>query len=415
MKCNSCSSVFPVDNADFCPYCGNVLWESKKILIKPSDTVCIHSWQSYREGTVYRDTTMPSEGVLCLCDERANDLRLIKKYRTSPDTIYFITADIKTENVVNHESKHAPMGASISSGENNCSRSILGTSDWQRVGVLGRSDENGILTVSFNLGYYSNTCSGKAWFDSVRFTPADSITKGENRWRFLAVILTNTGLDTIDKDTGERISLSHKMSNSEICAIKKSLIDFEADLSKDAEGLFTISVDTIVSDTLCTDYTKNSWGYTITNADAASYLENIGVDVSLYDHVIVIAAQPSLPARYYGLGGMNIHQGIGYSFVLHTNVEHYVEYLNGRQDGGWPPAIYIHEFLHSVEALSNALGLNVPLLDSAYPGYTSENEWRAWYYDYMHKKINSMGKIEGIDPRVWRLRPSLFTTKNLSF
>ena len=409
MKCKECLNDFLIENAIFCPYCGSALF-SCALPIVSNETTQIHSWQAYQENTVYRDCSLSNGSTpLCLCDSRSNDLRVTKRYQVAPDTVYFITADIKTENVINHENAINPLGASISSGDYNCSRSILGTSEWQRIGVLGRSDEYGNLTVSFNLGYYFNTCSGKVWFDGVHITPAENYVSGENVWRFLAVIITNTGIDTIDNDTNQRILLSHTMSQEEICAIKKSFIELEADFNKDAGNLFKIKVDTLVLDTPCTDYTKMWAGYSISDTSALLYLKSNGIDVTCYDHIILTTALPSLPATYFGLGGGNIYGRIGYSFVLHTNIENSLAHFNGEWENMWPPAIYVHEFLHSVEFLSNALGLNVPRIDEEHQGYTFDFEGREWYRDFIHKRININGSYHGVDPRMWRLRPSLFT------
>jgi hypothetical protein len=273
---------------------------------------------------------------------------------------------------------------------------------------LGRSDENGNISVSFNLGYFFNTCSGTAWFENICFTPADNYAGDENKWRFLAVLLTETSIDVVDAEEKRRIKLSHKMSAAEKSAIKKSLRGFEKDFNEDAEGLFSASVDIVESAVKCSDYTKTGAGYTITGPSAYAYLNEIGVDISSYDHVIMIACQPGLPVKYYGLGGLPIHGKIGFSFILHTDISNCIHYLNGKREGSWPSAIYVHEFLHSIESCSNSLGLPVPAVDGDRFGYPDEEEFRAWYKDFMHKRLTQNGETLGVDPRIWRLRPSAF-------
>ena len=401
----------------FCPMCGTFARteESKtKITREPiaesEGGVSIHSWLGYSEDNIYKDyvTKRSDKFSICISDTRANDLRMIKNYTADPDTVYFVTADIKTENVQNHESSETPIGACISTGNFYCSASLFGTNDWQTVGVLGRSDENGNIAVSFNLGYFFNTCSGTAWFENVRFTPAENYASDENTWRFLAVLLTETGIDTVDNEEKRLIKLSHKMSAAERSAIKKSLRGFERDFNADAEGLCRASVDILESAVKCTDYTKTGAGYTITGPSAYAYLCEIGVDVSQYDHVIMIACQPGLPVKYYGLGGLPIHGKIGFSFILHADIASSLQYLNGKREGAWPSAIYVHEFLHSIESCSNSLGLPVPAIDGERPGYEDKEEYRAWYRDFMHKNITSDGGKAGVDPRIWSLRPSAF-------
>lgn len=443
--CPECNRNIPLEDALFCPYCGNKLPELVRFCkkcgfrMKPGYRFCpmcggfaqpeesknkitkipvteeenslsIHSWLGYGEDNIYKDygEKRSDRFSYCLSDERANDLRIIKKYSVDPDTVYFVTADVKTENIVNHEGSETPIGACISTGNFCCSPSLFGTNDWQTLGVLGRSDENGNISVSFNLGYFFNTCSGTAWFENVCFTPADNYAGDENKWRFLAVLLTETSIDVVDAEEKRRIKLSHKMSAAEKSAIKKSLRGFEKDFNEDAEGLFSASVDIVESAVKCSDYTKTGAGYTITGPSAYAYLNEIGVDISSYDHVIMIACQPGLPVKYYGLGGLRIHGKIGFSFILHTDISNCIHYLNGKREGSWPSAIYVHEFLHSIESCSNSLGLPVPAVDGDRFGYPDEEEFRAWYKDFMHKRLTQNGETLGVDPRIWRLRPSAF-------
>lgn len=199
----------------------------------------IHSWLSYGKENLYKDyiTKRTDEFSYCITETKANDLRIIKKYSVKPDTLYVVSADVKTKNVVNLENPVNPLGANISVGDYNNSRGILGTNDWQTIRIVGRSDAKGILSVSMNLGYYSNTCTGTAWFENIRITPASEYNTGDNTWKFLAVILTETGIDVMDNDTNRRVKLSHEMSSKEKSAIKKSLNAFAEDFTNDADAL----------------------------------------------------------------------------------------------------------------------------------------------------------------------------------
>jgi len=373
----------------------------------------VHHWLNYGENNLYKDYTIhrSDEFSYCISENKANDLRIIKKYIVEPNTLYAISADVKTKDIVNHENSDNPLGATISTEDYNVSHSILGTNDWQTIRLVGRSDARGILNVSMNLGYYSNTCTGTAWFENIRLTPVSEFAASDNTWRFLAVILTETGIDTMDPDTNRHIQLSHKMSSEEISAIRKSLSRFEEDFSEDAAGLFKVDVDIVEATEECTDYSRiGESDYTINTSSARAYLEQNNIDIAGYDHVIMITCLPSLPAKYYGLGGTFIQDKIGFSFVLHTDVKHCIEYLNGNFPGLWPAAVYVHEFLHSVESYSHSLNFEIPDLHNGEKyGYIDTEEWREWYWDYIHKNIISDGKKIGVDPMVWKLRPSLFS------
>lgn len=391
---------------------GNVAVNQEKEPITGAEKdISIHNWQAFGKDNLYKDykTKRNDAFSYCISETKANDLRILKQYTVQPNTLYVVSVDIKTKDVVNHENAVNPIGANISVGDYNNSRSILGTNDWQNVRLLGSSDAQGKLQLSMNLGYFSNTCTGTAWFENIRVMPADEFSATDNTWEFLAVILTETGIDTMDKETNRRIKLSHKMSSAEVTAIKKSLEGFEKDFTQDADGLFRVSVDIVTSDVKCTDYHKDGNGYSIGTSEAYTYFKQNGIDISGYDHVIMITCLPSLPASYYGLGGTFIDGNVGFSFVLHTDVNRCIEYLNGKYDGLWPSAVYIHEFLHSIESYSSLLRLPVPVLhDAEKYGYTDTEEWRAWYIDYIHKNVVKNGEKQGVEPVVWKLRPSLF-------
>lgn len=371
----------------------------------------VHHWLNYGKENLYKDytTRRKDEFSYCITETKANDLRIIKKCSVKPNTLYVVSVDVKTRDVVSLENTVNPLGANISLGDYNNSKGILGTNDWQTVRVVGRSDAQGILCVSMNLGYYSNTCTGTAWFENICVTPANEYNTENATWKFLAVILKETGIDVMDNDTHQRVKLSHGMSSAEVSAIKKSLNAFETDFTNDAAGLFKVDLDIIESDVKCTSYSKDGNGYSISTSAAYAYLEQNHIDIAGYDHVIMITCLPSLPASYYGLGGTFIDGQVGFSFVLHTDANYCVEYLNGRYEGLWPSTVYIHEFLHSIESYSHVLNLDIPVLhEGGNYGYTDKEEWREWYTDYIHKDIAVNGKNVGVDPQIWKLRPSLF-------
>jgi len=443
--CNACNKRFDLEEAQFCPYCGerlatirlfcdncgNVLQEDfcfcpvcatktpygksrflqiKSPIITSENHLSIFHWLDYTNDNIFKDYTVRNKDAFsyCIRDEKANDLRIVKHFTLEPDTLYHITVDVKTQNIVNKENTQNPLGACISTNDWYCSKTLLGTNDWQTLGIFGRTDENGKIFLSLNLGYTFNACSGCAWFENIRFERVDLTPAASNTWRFLAVVLTNTAIDVYDKDLNKHIQHSYKMSNEERLAIQNSLLGIERDLNADAQGLFQISVDTIECDNLCTDYTKTGLGYSISAPSASAYLKKNGIDISKYDHVIMIVSQPQLPANYFGLGGITIEGQIGFSFILHKDISASIEYLSGKRQGAWPSAIYVHEFLHSIEWYANSLRLPVPAVDGERFDYPNVDEFRLWYKDFIHKNLLVNGKRLGVDSRIWQLRPSRF-------
>ena len=409
--CYTCNRNTDIYDAQFCTFCGAKFHLGKRELpYEVDEELSVYHWLDYGKENVFLDYSVQRTDAFsyCIRDTRANDLRIKKVFKVKPDTIYYVTADVKTEDVVNHENTENPIGACISTNDWFCSRSLFGTNDWQTIGVLGRSDDAGNLMVSLNLGYTFNTCCGSAWFENFRFTPAERYVKGGNTWRFLAVLVTESGIETYDEESERYLSLSHTMSEAERTAIRQSLYNFERDFTRDGEGLIGAKVDILELRAKCTAYTKSDIGYLISGPDACRYLEDNGVRIEAYDHVFMIVCQPSLPVKYYGLGGLPIKNRVGFSFILHADVENSLHYLSGKRENSWPSAIYMHEFLHSIESCANSLGLPVPMVDGERSGYADLDEYRLWYHDFIHNKIEGNQRGRGVDSRILRLRPSLF-------
>ena len=99
-----------------------------------------------------------------------NDVRLVQELDVTPNTVYRITCDVKTENVV------GGAGANIGVyGVAVCSSPVLGTNDWQTIELVGKTAEGQTkLPLSVGVGSHGAVSSGKAWFDNVKIELSDS-------------------------------------------------------------------------------------------------------------------------------------------------------------------------------------------------------------------------------------------------
>ncbi len=105
---------------------------------------------------------------------RSNDARIIQSVPVKPDTVYLISALIKTEDV------EGDLGATISidnfsiDGTYCYSRELFGTNDWEEVElfVLTPANED-TLRVALRLGGYSMEASGKACFSDITMSVAE--------------------------------------------------------------------------------------------------------------------------------------------------------------------------------------------------------------------------------------------------
>ena len=131
-NCTACGHGL-TEGQNYCPYCGTrtkravARSNSDERVIKESINVSIKKWQDYTDDNIFKDYIVRRNDSFsyCITDTKPNDLRIIKRYSVKPNTIYVVSADIKTENIVNEENKIDPKGASIRIGNDNTSRNIL--------------------------------------------------------------------------------------------------------------------------------------------------------------------------------------------------------------------------------------------------------------------------------------------------
>jgi|LSQX01.2.fsa_nt_gb hypothetical protein len=111
-----------------------------------------------------------------IISNKENDARFMQDVMVEENSMYKISAWIKTENVGEQK-----LGANISiEGRLETSKDIRGTtSDWQYAEMYVATGK-GIdrITISIGLGGYSNENKGKAFFDDVLMEKVDTIPQG---------------------------------------------------------------------------------------------------------------------------------------------------------------------------------------------------------------------------------------------
>ncbi|MBS7262581.1 MAG: glycosyltransferase family 39 protein [Eubacteriales bacterium] len=131
---------------------------------------------------VYNDTGVTSFCVAggrtggnaaCIVSTGENDARYEKLVSVRPNTLYRISAYIKTEGVVG-------TGANLSALETwACSDYVTGDSDWRYVEFYGKTDaDTKEVIVALRLGYYGGLTSGTAYFDDVTMEAVGSVPGG---------------------------------------------------------------------------------------------------------------------------------------------------------------------------------------------------------------------------------------------
>lgn len=135
-------------------------------------------WHSGDDFSIARDFTQRHNGEYPyqLTADEANDVRIVYEAQAEPDTEYLISVEVKTEGVENLENPEDPIGVNLSSGNYANSKSLFGDNDWTTLKHRAFSDHDGRLTISMNLGYWYNSCTGTAWFSGLRYDTMESLT-----------------------------------------------------------------------------------------------------------------------------------------------------------------------------------------------------------------------------------------------
>ncbi len=376
--------------------------EKGKLLPHTKDRFNVRAWKPYDADSIYYKVTDEGYSVH-IGTHTANMILLEHTLTLRPDTTYVVSAFCKTRDVVDHESPTEPFGACIGVGDDNTSKSVLGSRDGELLRVLGRTDHEGRLTVSFWLGYFCHTCTGEAWFEGMTYIPVEEFEAEDRTWRFLNIVLANTAFQKEDGTV-----MQHRMNDDEIASARHVMARVARDMTADSNGLLLAKADVMVSYGLFDSYKySEEFGYCMTHEDAYQYCRKHKIDLTQYDHVAFVMCQPELQHTYFGLGGCFVKGFIGHTSVLYHDPEPLIR--SADPNALWPQGVYVHEFLHAAENYSDRLGYaHTTLHNGREYGYTDADGWRRYYSDVMQNKIFHQGRYIGIDPVVWRIPPHIF-------
>lgn len=95
-----------------------------------------------------------------------NDAMFYKTITVTPNTPYKVTCMVRTENVKTIKEVSSG-GAHISILDTvEKSKSITGTTDWQKLEFIFNSKNRTSINLGFRLGGYDDNCTGTAWFSN---------------------------------------------------------------------------------------------------------------------------------------------------------------------------------------------------------------------------------------------------------
>ena len=339
-----------------------------------------------------------------------NDATLYKALTVEKNTPYKVTCMVKAENIT-PESSVSESGAHISIIDTTeKSKSITGTADWQELTFYFNSYDRESVNIGFRLGGFEENCTGTAWFSN--FKVEKGIPNVDNTWNVACFVIPNTNVITED---GKTVSI--KMSNNDIYNTKLNMQRFQNSCKTLSRGLINIKYDFFETNATLTSVSNDEVNGNYIAGINVSEIIDPYLEKKEYDHIFIVAKLGDTKKNveihvndWIGLGGMT-YRGIGFSNIRIPNEEYSSIYTYNGLTNTFPEEVMVHEFLHDLERISNALNYKVPPLHD-YAKYNYENEavigQRTWYQDYMLKNIydNLNNEYVGLNPEVYKSKPA---------
>jgi len=208
-----------------------------------------------------------------------NDAAFYKEIQVEPNTPYRITCMVKTENVV-PSAVNTDGGACISIIEApEVSKSITGTSDWQKIELMFNSKNRTTIKLGFRLGGNTGTAKGTAWFSDFKLEKG--LNFNDANWNVACFVFKNTDVVV----NGERMNFS--MTFSEIEAIESDIRRFKTSCETITEDKINIDYDIYnIDEPLKTITYSDEHGYYFNPYDVNKAIEDIVLENN-YDYIFV--------------------------------------------------------------------------------------------------------------------------------
>jgi hypothetical protein len=169
----------------------------------PTESPIDWAWDAWQPSAIFTwDNTQARTGdkSVKIYAPTSNDARWIQTVDVEPNTLYFLSGWIKTDNV-GHSSEPVDSGANLSLfGTWERSAGVFGSQDWTRNSILFNSGDGIEVTVGARLGYWAGTTTGTAWFDDLQLKPIVPMDPHPS-WKLLILIYQETDFEVTD-DSG---------------------------------------------------------------------------------------------------------------------------------------------------------------------------------------------------------------------
>lgn len=344
--------------------------------------------------------------------EEFNDAMFYKNIEVTQNTAYKVSCKIKTDNVL-PQSMPSESGAHISIADTTeKSKPVQGTTDWQEVELYFNSKNRNNVNIAFRLGGYQEDCKGTAWFTDFKLEKG--AIPNNSTWNVACFILKNIDVN-VDID-GKMQNVKVSMNYEDIYNVKDNMRRFKYTCEEFSNSNINILYNIYeINDPITSIDHDEQNGYYISGKNVSTLIDTY-LDKTEYDHIFTVvkfgdlAKNIEVPVNdWLGLGSM-VYRGIGFSNIRIPSDSNNKLYVYNSQYNTLPEEVFVHEFLHDLERISQENGYEVPVLHSYEQyGYKSESRHglKKWYEAYMSKTIldTKSKKYVGIDPNVYKIKP----------
>ena len=170
-----------------------------------------------------------------------NDAIFYKKIKVKPETPYKLSCMVKTEGVQN-EDNGTESGAQMSIVDTTeCSDSIIGTTDWQKLEFIFDSKNREELEIGFRLGGNGANSKGTAWFTDFKLEEGSK--DNSTNWNVACFIFKNVDVVINNK------SIKLSMNASDIEKMKENMERFKNSVKELSGNRMTADYDIYEIDT----------------------------------------------------------------------------------------------------------------------------------------------------------------------
>ena len=208
-----------------------------------------------------------------------NDAIFYKKIEVKPNTPYKLSCMVKTEDIISENGKPGS-GAQISVLDTvECSKSLQGTNDWQKLEFIFDSKNREEIEIGFRLGGNGSNSKGTAWFSDFKLE--EGVKDNTNNWNIACFIMKNVDV-VID---GKEVNLS--MTIRDVEAMKDNMQRFQRSMNELSDGKMQVSYDVFEVDTPIKSVTySDEFAYYLDPSDVYDIIKGY-LEKEEYDYIFV--------------------------------------------------------------------------------------------------------------------------------